>query len=78
MSEQQNCSEALASHCSAQSGKTDLVVALEEVVEVVPLTDRVASSIHCMAAALLEVVLPLCHQAAHALHMITVAVFITD
>lgn len=45
-----------------------LVVTLEEVVQVVPLTDRAACMVQSMPAALLEVVLTPAHQPAHALH----------
>ena len=46
-----------------------LVVALEEVVEVVPLADWVASRVQSVPAALFEVALPPGHQLAHALHV---------
>ncbi len=45
-----------------------LVVALEEVVQVVPLTDRAACMVQSMPAALLEVVFTPVHQPAHALY----------
>ena len=45
-----------------------LVVTLEEVVEVVPLTDRAACMVQSMPTALLEVVLTPVHQPAHTLH----------
>ena len=45
-----------------------LVVTLEEVVQVVPLTDRAACMVQGMPAALLEVVLTPAHQPAHALY----------
>ena len=44
-----------------------LVVALKEVVEVVPLANCVASGIQTMTAVLLEVVLPPCHHSPHTL-----------
>ena len=45
-----------------------LVVPLEEVVQVVPFTDRAACMVQSMPAALLEVVLTPVHQPAHTLH----------
>lgn len=45
-----------------------LVVPLEEVIQVVPFTDWIASRVQAMPTSLLEVVLPPVHQPAHPLH----------
>lgn len=45
-----------------------LVKSLEEIVQIVPLTDRAACMVQSMPAALLEVVFAPGHQPAHALH----------
>lgn len=51
------------------SANAYLVVALEEVVQIVPFTDRVAGRVQSMAAVLLEIVFPSGHQPPHTLHM---------
>lgn len=55
------------SRLQEQFNSTYLVVALEEVIKVVPLTDCMTGRVQTMTTGLLEIVLPSAHQPAHSL-----------